>query len=101
MSGDMLQDAIVGRRGAARVMLRSQAVDRYHQEQGADRLPFLGNRSYGAGDQLHLHTHAIQHGQAIANVEVPAPWIAAYHRVMKTPYTHTLRRVFSLQFYVS
>jgi len=60
---DMLQDAIVGCRGAPPVVFPGQAVNRDDQVQGPDEIPFLRDRTNGAGDELHLHAHLAQDWQ--------------------------------------
>jgi hypothetical protein len=52
---DVLEDALVGGRLAALVVLGLQTVDRHDDLEAAQADPFLGNRPHGARDHLRVH----------------------------------------------
>ncbi len=63
LSLDVFENAIVGGRGAAHVVLGLQAIDRHTHLQAAACPPSCGNRPHGARHDLHVHAHRGQRRQ--------------------------------------
>ena len=77
-----LQDAVVRGGGAARVVLRLQAVDGDHQVQAVERGPLRRDGPYGAGDELDLDPHAVEFWQQLVQLAVAHQGLAADDRNM-------------------
>src|SRR5260370_14640142 len=60
---DVLQDAVVGRRCAAKVVLGLEAVDGDYDVEELEVCPVSGNGAEGAGDNLDVNAAAVELGQ--------------------------------------
>src|ERR1700722_6143899 len=82
-SADVLEDALVGGWLAAFVVLRLQAVDRYHDIQLLEPAPVGWNNSEGAGHDLRMYSAAFQLRQEQFKLTISNQRIPAYKRDMK------------------
>ena len=77
MTLDVLENPIVGRRGAADVVLRLQAVDRYDDREARDAAPLGGNLANGTGDELHVDAALREQRQNRRQLAIPHERFAA------------------------
>ena len=85
MPDDVLQDALVGRRLPAGIVLRLQTVDRDDDRETAEAVPLLGNFADGARDQLHVNAAIRQDRQQRPELSVADQRLSTDDRQVQGP----------------
>ena len=85
VSGDVLEDPIVGRRRPARIVLRLQTVDRHDDRESGQPAPLPRDLAHRTRDELHVDAPPGQNRKKDVQLAIPHERLAADDREVERP----------------